>query len=219
MENFPQTRPRFSQLCRAWKTVSGSLLQLEQVDDRTTFRFTRLSKVGRELVQARTTQKFLSCLELSVSTDQSRIFCFPQCLKPKPALYFPFLEEVGNPSLTEYFPSLVFGQIKMSSWGVIHIGIDFIFCASKGRKYLSINTPFHQPEFSSKRSATTASAGISEIGEQILPEPIACWCIRWVSIFFSFSPTSFSLSRITNHGNWWRELCLHCSMYNTIMYS
>ncbi|KAK7854750.1 hypothetical protein CFP56_031078 [Quercus suber] len=42
---------------------------------------------------------------------------------------------------------------------------------TKSRKYLSINTQFHQLEFSTKRSATTASASIFEIEEEILPEP------------------------------------------------
>ena len=50
--HIPQARLRFSQFHRAWTTILCSLLQLEQVYDWTTFLFARLSKVGRELVQA-----------------------------------------------------------------------------------------------------------------------------------------------------------------------
>lgn len=61
------------------------------------------------------------------------------------------------PDLIVWVPSLLFSQMRISSWAIVLMGMAFTF--------LAITYEFHQPVWRSIRSATTTSEGRKEIGD------------------------------------------------------
>ena len=170
VKSVPQAGLIFSQPYSAWDTVSGSLLQLEQIGVCTTLRFTKFSIVGRESIQALHAKVLILFGTFNLHRPTQN-FLFSPDSEAEAASTISISQISWYPVLTEYFPSFVFGQMSISSWGVKQIGIDLILCASKGRKQKSMSCIFHQPELQSMRSATRASVGRTETKEMTFPGP------------------------------------------------
>ena len=66
-------------------------------------------------------------------------------------------------------PSTAKGQKKYSDCGLEHRGIDLMFCASNGKKHLSIFLESHHPVSLFIRSTTQESPLNSEGGYNTLP--------------------------------------------------